>query len=84
MDLLINNIPKDKRISFFLDRIRKAYFLPENLQGKPLYDKVAAKSGHSVEEVETLFQTMFEIRKKPSISEEELKKLNTLIENFSI
>ncbi len=74
----------DKRISFFLERIRKAYFLQDYLQGKVLYEKVAAKSGHSPEEVETLFSTMYSIRQKPSISEDELKRLNTLIENFRL
>lgn len=74
----------DKRISFFLEKIRKAYFLQEYLQGKVLYERVAAKSGHTLEEVETLFSTMYSIRQKPSITEEELKRLNTLIENFRL
>jgi hypothetical protein len=74
----------EKRINFFLDRIRKKYFLQDHLQGKALYEKVAAKSGHSLSEVEYLFSMMYRIRSKTTIDKQELKELNTLIENFSL
>ncbi len=74
----------EKRISFFLDTLRREYFLPDYLQGKQLYTQVAAKSGNTLEQVEHLFQSMMRIRQKESITEEELKDLNTQIENFTL
>lgn len=74
----------EKRINYFLDMLRKTYFLQEHLQGKPLYEKLAAKSGHSMAEVEYLFSTMYRIRSKSKIAKTELIELNTLIENFRI
>lgn len=72
----------EKRINFFLEQVRTSFFLPENLQGRQLYEQVAAKSGHSVAEVEYMYRFMQGLRDKNKISEEELRELNTLIENF--
>ncbi len=74
----------EKRISYFLETLRRTYFLPEHLQGRNLYKTVAAKSGHPEEEVEALFVSMFEIRRKSTVTETDLQQLNTRIENFSI
>jgi hypothetical protein len=74
----------DKRITFFLDQLRNKYFLSHRLEGKALYEKIAAKSGHSVEEVEKLMSAIMEIRMKSEITEDELKEINSCIEDFNL
>jgi hypothetical protein len=74
----------DKRISYFLDQLRTKYYLPQNLEGKPLYEKIASKSGHSTEEVETLMTAIMDVKMKREISEQELKNINRYIEEFKL
>ena len=74
----------DKRISFFLDQLRSKYFLPQHLEGKALYEKIAAKSGRNITDVEKIMSNIMEIRMQKEISEEQLKKINTQIEEFKI
>lgn len=74
----------DKRITFFLDQLRSKYFLSPQLEGNALYEKIAAKSGHDIREVEKLMKAIMSIRLKNEISEDELKKINSYIEEFKI
>jgi hypothetical protein len=74
----------DKRITYFLDQLRSKYYLSQHLEGQALYEKIAAKSGHNVEEVEKLMTSIMAIRLKKEISEEELKRINSYIEDFKL
>ncbi len=74
----------DKRISYFLDQLRSKYYLPQHLEGKPLYEKIASKSGHTIGEVESLMLAIMDIKMKREITEQELKNINRYIEEFKI
>lgn len=70
------------KIDYFLDYIRSHLYLGTDKRDEEFYRKLAARSNHSVREVEDLFLFMAQLEKQERVSDPELKKLNTLIEKF--
>jgi hypothetical protein len=71
-----------KKITYFMDFIRNRYYLKTNKMDADFMDKLSEKSGKPLEEVK---QTMEQIRKtneKNNLSEEELIRLNAILEKF--
>ncbi len=70
------------KIDYFLEHIRSHLYLGTATRDKEFYRNLAARSNHSVKEIEDLFQFMAKLERQHQVSNLELKKLNTLIEKF--
>ncbi|MGB5944143.1 MAG: DUF4350 domain-containing protein [Leeuwenhoekiella sp.] len=70
------------QINHLMEYIRSHYLISTADRGEEFITKVAAKSGHTFAEVRDLIDYTINIRQKATVTEQELIKLNTLIENF--
>ena len=73
----------NKRINYFIDKMNQNLYIPQHLEGMALYQKIAAKTGKEVEDVRDIMELVMQVRLKPSITEEELKRLNQKIDEFN-
>ena len=73
----------DKKIIFFLEQIRTKYWLNTSRPDASFLQTLSRKSGKSINEVNTLFKTIEEIRSQNQISAQQLTVLNNLIEKFN-
>lgn len=79
------NNPKvliDKKISFFLHAVRQQYLLDTNQLDQPFIEKLAAKSGNNIEQTSILIKAISRLKEVKVCDEDELIRLNKLIENF--
>lgn len=79
------NNPKiliDKKISFFLHDIRHLYLLDTSTLDQEFIDKLSAKSGNPIKETSILIKAISRLQGLESCNEDELIRLNKLIENF--
>ena len=74
----------EKRINFFLEKIRSHYFLNLNRGDSDFIEKLVHKSGNDEELVKQLFYQINTIRTQPTITEEELLTLSKRIDDFKI
>lgn len=65
-----------------MEYLRTNYYLGGIEQENSLYENLAQRSGHSFEWIRSFFKFMEDLRQNSQISEEDLMKLNTLIEKF--
>ncbi|MGB3150819.1 MAG: DUF4350 domain-containing protein, partial [Maribacter sp.] len=72
----------EHRINYFLDEVRSNYYLGKISGEDDFYKNLAARSGHSLESVKSLFIFMEQLRNKSQVTDSELIKLNTLIQKF--
>lgn len=72
----------EHKISYLLEFIRAKLHVPTTNIDSIFYEYVASRSGNSFEDVERLFQFCNEIHLKNEITNEELIKLNIMIEKF--
>ena len=72
----------EHRINYFLDEVRSKYYLGKIVKEEDFYRNLAARSGHTVDSVTSLFAFMEELRNKSQVTDNELIKLNTLIQKF--
>lgn len=72
----------EKKIIYFLDHARSTYFLPDE-HHESFVEKLAKKSGNSMEETSALLSLIKIIRGSSSISPEMLLELNRRIEAFN-
>ena len=72
----------DHKIDYFLEYIRSRFYLGTVKRESDFYSNLASRSSHSIEEVEELFHFLDNIRSRQSVSDTELIKLNTSIEQF--
>ena len=70
------------QINHLLEHIRSSYSLATERLNLEFIQKLSAKSGRDQNQIKTLIDYMVLIRQKAEVSEDELIKLNTLIENF--
>ena len=70
------------QINHLLEHIRSSYSLATERLNLEFIEKLSAKSGRDQNQIKTLIDYMVLIRQKAEVSEDELIKLNTLIENF--
>ncbi|MDY0779640.1 DUF4350 domain-containing protein [Tenacibaculum sp. IB213877] len=72
----------DKKIKFFLEKVRTKYLLNTSHLNAKFIEKLAAKSGNSIQNTKYLIHTIIEIDKKTECSEEQLTVLHKMIDNF--
>ena len=72
----------DKKIMYFLEKVRSKYLLNTSNLNTDFIEKLAAKSGNELRRTKYLVNTIIALNKKIQCSEEELVVLNKMIENF--
>jgi hypothetical protein len=70
------------KITYLLEFIRTKLHIPTTTIDTTFYEYVALRSGNSLNDVQALFKLCDEIHLKNQISNDELIKLNTMIEKF--
>ena len=70
------------KIQHFLEYIRNTLHLSTSEINRSFIQNLAARSNNSVEDAQTLFKLINSLNQKSQISNIELERLNTLIENF--
>lgn len=71
-----------KKITYFLEKVRSKHHLETRNLNKEFIEKLAAKSGNTVHTTTYLINTIITVNKRSACTQEELVRLNTLIENF--
>jgi len=72
----------DKKISFFLEKIRTKYLIDTNNLNNKFIEILSAKSGNSLQKTKYLIHSIIDLNKKNECSEEQLIVLHKMIENF--
>ncbi|AUC84267.1 hypothetical protein CW731_02660 [Polaribacter sp. ALD11] len=72
----------DKKIAFFLEKVRSKYLIETSNLSAGFIEKLAAKSGNEIQKTKYLIHTIITLNKKLECSEEELIGLHKMIENF--
>lgn len=72
----------DKKIQFFLEKVRNKYLIDTRNLDDEFIEKLALKSGNSIENTNYLIKTIISLNKKHECTQDELQRLNNLIENF--
>lgn len=72
----------EKKIQYFLEFIRSKYYLNFQQFDKDFFEKLSSKSGKDVVQLKKLFDMMERIKKQPNVSVQELKMLNTQLEDI--
>ena len=72
----------DKKITFFLEKVRTKYLIDTSNLNTHFIAKLAAKSGNDIQKTKYLINTIITLNKKLECSEEELIVLHKMIENF--
>lgn len=72
----------DKKIAFFLEKVRSKFLLNTTNLNANFIAKLAAKSGNTLQQTKYLINTIIALNKKRECSEEELVVLHKMIENF--
>ena len=72
----------DKKIGYFLSKIRSKYLIDTANLNANFIENLAAKSGNELQKTKYLIHTIIALNKKTECSEEELIVLHKMIENF--
>lgn len=72
----------DKKITFFLEKVRTKYLINTNNLNSDFIQKLGAKSGNNLQNTKYLINTIITLHKKAECSEEELISLHKMIEKF--
>ncbi|CAM1370738.1 DUF4350 domain-containing protein [Tenacibaculum xiamenense] len=72
----------DKKITYFLELVRTKYLLNTQKLNGDFIEKLASKSGNKLSTTRYLINTIVALDKKSTCTQDELMRLNTLIENF--
>lgn len=72
----------DKKIMFFLERVRSMYYLSTEKLDQTFIKRLAAKAGKPLEETSLLINFINNLKAKPLHNQYELKELNKRIEAF--
>ncbi len=72
----------DKKITFFLEKVRTKFLLNTNNLNSRFVEKLASKSGNNLQQTKYLINTIKALHKKTICSEEELVVLHKMIINF--
>lgn len=76
-----NNII-DKKITYFLEYIRRVYYLNTEILDEKFVKNLALKSDKNIETIKKLINTIAHLRAKSLCTEEDLLNLNRAIEDF--
>ena len=72
----------DKKIAFFLEKVRSKYLIDTSNLNADFIKKLAAKSGNKLQKTKYLVNSIIALHKKEECIEEELIVLHKMIENF--
>jgi hypothetical protein len=72
----------DKKITYFLEYIRSAFQVKTNLYDDVFIDRISNLSGIERKKIHDLFYYFSDLSLKTSITQQELQKLNRMIEEF--
>jgi hypothetical protein len=72
----------DKKIAFFLEKVRTKYLLNTNNLNKEFVHNLAAKSDNNIQNTNYLINTIITLNKKSECTQEELLVLHKMIDNF--
>jgi hypothetical protein len=72
----------DKKIAFFLEKVRTKYLLNTTNLNKDFIEHLVAKSGNEIENTNYLINTIITLHKKSECSEEELLVLHKMMDKF--
>lgn len=72
----------EHKINYFLNWLRTHYYLGNIPQEDEFHTTIASRSGHSLEFVKKLFSFMEQIRNSDQVTDDDLIKLNTLLQKF--
>ncbi|GAB7256472.1 hypothetical protein [Polaribacter sp. OB-PA-B3] len=72
----------DKKITFFLEKVRSKYLIDTANLNADFIKKLAAKSGNEHQKTKYLIHTIITLNKKTECSKEQLIVLHKMIENF--
>ena len=72
----------EHKIANFLEYIRSRFHLGTIQREKDFYVNLASRSGHSAEEIQRLIAFLEQLRNQVTVTDNELKELNTSIEKF--
>ncbi len=72
-----------KKITYFLEKVRSQYYLNTNNLDKEFCKKLAQKSTHSLEKTTTLIETIKMLKSKSFHNEQDLIQLNKLLEEYT-
>jgi hypothetical protein len=74
----------EKKIIFLYEQIRSKFFMTTNIVDEDFFKTLSKKSGHSLDEIRSLFEKISAIRNRDRISGDDLIDLNKRIEKFTI
>ncbi|MFD0797061.1 DUF4350 domain-containing protein [Maribacter chungangensis] len=72
----------EHKINYFLDWLRTRFYIGNIRKEDDFYNTIASRSGHSFEFVTKVFSFMEHLRNSDQISDDDLLKLNTLLQKF--
>ncbi|WP_405604876.1 hypothetical protein [Polaribacter sp. Asnod1-A03] len=72
----------DKKIAYFLEKVRTKYLLNTSNLNNDFIDKLASKSGNDIQKTKYLVNTIITLNKKIECSKEQLIVLHKMIEKF--
>lgn len=72
----------DKKIRYFLAKVRSKYLLKTTILDKGFIEKLALKSGNDLQKTKYLINTIITLNKKSDCTQEELLVLHKMIDNF--
>ena len=72
----------EHKIAHFLEYIRSRFYMNTLKRDDSFYTNLAMRSNHSKEEIKALFSLIEQLEAKDNLTDIELQKLNSAIENF--
>ncbi|MCK8482025.1 DUF4350 domain-containing protein [Psychroserpens algicola] len=72
----------DKKITYFLEYIRRVYYLDTQILDDKFVKSLAKKSGKDESDIKTLINQIVYLKAKSNCNESDLLRLNTAIEDF--
>lgn len=73
-----------KKINFFMDKLRRHYYINVREGDRSFINQVAHKTGNDEKQTKKLFDTINNIKNQPQITEDQLLDLNKKIERFKM
>jgi hypothetical protein len=70
------------KVQHFLEYIRNTMYLQTSEINDSFIKNLAARSNNSLEDTQTLFKVIDDLKQRSQIDQKELERLNTLIDNF--
>jgi len=72
----------NKKITYFLEYLRRVYFVDTQVLDEKFIKSIALKANKSKSDIQTLVDKIADLRAKQQCTEQDLLDLNTLIEDF--